>query len=75
MTAFDSIDGTKAHGTNAEECAFLLRKWADVLVIPSGPFVNEDLRRAADELDRLRAELDRANSPLWHDPKYGLVND
>lgn len=26
----------------------LLRKWADVLAIPSGQFVNEDLRNAAD---------------------------
>ena len=32
----------------------------------------EDLRI---EIIRLHAELKRANSPVWHDPKYGLVND
>jgi len=47
----------RVHGTNSEECAFLLRKWADILDIPSGPFVNEDLRAAADVLERLRAAL------------------
>ncbi len=40
-----------------------------------GPPLSKLLNEAADEIERLRAELDRANSPVWHDPKYGLVND
>jgi hypothetical protein len=34
------------------EIAKRLRQWADVLEIPSGDFVNDDLRAAADELNR-----------------------
>ena len=34
----------------------LLRKWADVLDIPSGDFVNSDLRAAADHIDQVEAE-------------------
>lgn len=37
----------------------LLRAWADCVRIPSGDFVNEDLRRAADEIDRLTSDRDR----------------
>lgn len=36
----------------------LLNKWADVLTIPSGDFVNEDLRRVAAALTSLIAERD-----------------
>jgi hypothetical protein len=36
-----------------------LLQWADVLDIPSGLFVKDDLRWAATELTRLRAERDR----------------
>lgn len=35
-----------------------LNKWADVLIIPSGDFVNEDLRRTAAALTSLIAERD-----------------
>ena len=38
----------------------LLLKWADCLEIPSGTFVNDDLRAAAAELTRLRADLAEA---------------
>ena len=34
----------------------LLLKWADCLQIPSGTFVNDDLRDAAAEISRLRRE-------------------
>ncbi len=39
----------------------LLRQWADALVIPSGDFVNQDLRRIADRLSRLS---DKASMPV-----------
>ena len=35
----------------------ILRRWAEILDIPSGPFVNADLRYAADTITRLRAEV------------------
>lgn len=35
----------------------LLRQWADTLSIPSGTFVNEDLRSAADTITTLRAQV------------------
>lgn len=38
---------------SADEWAQRLRQWADALEIPSGPFVNDDLRGAADFLSRL----------------------
>ena len=41
----------------AEDIPAKLRAWADVLSIPSGPFLNEDLRHAAAEIERLRAAL------------------
>lgn len=43
----------------------LLRKWADVLDIPSGDFVNQDLLRAADALTSLIAERDGLEA--WFD--------
>ena len=42
----------------------LLNKWADVLTIPSGDFVNEDLRRVATALTSLIAERDAAKGKL-----------
>lgn len=44
----------------------LLRKWAGVLTIPSGEFVNEDLRRAADAITALIAERDALAKRLDH---------
>jgi hypothetical protein len=43
----------------------LLNRWADVLEIPSGDFVNEDLRRAAALISSLVAERD--NLEAWFD--------
>jgi len=40
-----------------------LRDWAGVLEIPSGPFVNEDLRLAADLIDRLAAAPPAGTAP------------
>lgn len=39
------------------DAAVRLREWADVLDIPSGTFVNDDLRWAAEEIERLRMAL------------------
>jgi hypothetical protein len=48
--------------SHAAELVRLLRKWADVLDVPSGDFVNQDLRASADKIERMMAErlcLDR----------------
>lgn len=43
--------------TEADTHAQRLRRWADVLNIPSGPFVNDDLRSAADYITAQEAEI------------------
>jgi len=49
-----------------------------------GTSIDRDCADAADVIERLRAELKCANSPVtdgrnsiesYHDPKYGLTND
>ena len=44
-------------------------------VYQADAFVNIVCMDAVAEIKLLRADLERANSPVWHDPKYGLVND
>jgi hypothetical protein len=39
--------------------AALLRAWADVIELPSGSFVNDDLRFGADTITRLTAEVEQ----------------
>ena len=65
MTSLDLINDKRAHGTNAVECAHLLRAWAAAYRaspehrFPSDPhaeFFPVDLETAAAEIDRLRAE-------------------
>jgi hypothetical protein len=54
--------GRYAMTTNDFDIAKTLLKWAEVLDIPSGNFVNEDLRAGAAEILRLRAELAKATT-------------
>lgn len=51
----------------SEDVAFRLRKWAEVLAIPSGKFVNQDMQHAADELDRLHSILRGVECALARD--------
>ena len=48
---------------DAYACASNLRRWAKALKIPSGEFVNEDLRYAADLLDNYAEYLKQFLSP------------
>lgn len=47
---------------DAYACAANLRRWAKALKIPSGDFVNEDLRQAADLLDNYAEYLKQFRS-------------
>lgn len=62
----------------AEEVAGNLRDWANALTIPSGDFVNDDLRYAASFIESLSerlAEADRARLILAHTDIGSLPND
>jgi hypothetical protein len=48
--------------THTDDLVASLLKWAEVLDIPSGDFVNEDLREGAAEIIRLRKELAKATT-------------
>ncbi len=51
-----------------DDIAATMRKWANVLDIPSGRFVNEDCLRAAEEIETLRAIIANVKLALGFDP-------
>lgn len=53
VTQFGAATPQEAPEKRDDNWPKLLRQWANVLDIPSGPFVNEDLRAAADAFEAL----------------------
>jgi hypothetical protein len=59
-----STDAKSAGAFPPKTVADGLRAWADCVDIPSGQFLNEDLRHAADLIDRLAPLADRSPAPV-----------
>lgn len=51
-----------------DDIARVMHKWAAVLDVPSGRFVNEDCLRAAEEIETLRAIITNVKLALGFDP-------
>jgi len=60
----------------SEQIAELLDKWADVLDIPSGDFVKQDLRAAAEHIRSLHSTLIIARDAIAsvHEATFGEGN-
>jgi hypothetical protein len=56
------MSGSEHYPLTNAEIIERMEKWADVLNIPSGPFVNDDLRLAATRIRELEAALEEPNA-------------